>query len=202
MLRALLPGRPTLDCLFSNVLLDNATLLKVLPDGCVPCTQVLQAWGRVRAICHTLCHQEHALAVSSFKWPERQHEKEPKSSSSHCQALTAVGPGMQPQGRPLIRHHAAGVEQEHALRDCGRLQRPGLILGPAETAVPHAQPHAAHPQHADHPCRRARLGAPGTHLPHAGAANQRIPWIALRLWPAPRSVVVSDCQAGKHRSPE
>ena len=37
MLRALLPGRPTLDCLFSNVLLDNATLLKVLPDGCVPC---------------------------------------------------------------------------------------------------------------------------------------------------------------------
>ena len=43
MLRALLPGRPTLDCLFSNVLLDDASLLKVCiltcPHRCLAMSQ-------------------------------------------------------------------------------------------------------------------------------------------------------------------
>ena len=64
VLRAMLPGRPTLDCLFSKVLLDNAILARYSLTAVYLAHSILQAWGRVRAICRILCHQEHAYALA------------------------------------------------------------------------------------------------------------------------------------------
>ena len=67
VLRALLPGRPTLDCLFSDVLLDNATLLKVPHISCVEHTAVLSTW------CAILPATRSMQRCFECRWSGSQH---------------------------------------------------------------------------------------------------------------------------------